>query len=73
MPMLFDYWCEEHGRFETWGNSGQEARCPSCGKLCKQMPSAVKFSLPGTDPGFPTAWHKWADRHERHEEPGSEF
>ena len=70
---LFDYDCPHHGAFETWGNPGAPARCPTCGWRSPPVPAFGGISLEGISGDFPTAADKWARRHERQEEPGREI
>jgi len=71
--ILFDYDCPNHGRFEDWGTPGQEALCPTCQARSKPLPGQPGIKLEGTSGHFPRAARMWADRHERHEEPGREI
>ncbi len=65
MP-LYDYMCSECGQFEAISSVSKRTvhKCPSCSREAKQMLSAPSIALDGTDPGFPTAYDKWAKRHE---------
>ena len=72
MQKLWNYECRRCVlTFEAWAENGVPAPCPQCGETTTQNIGSVGVSLP--DPGFPTAWFKWADRHERKEEPGTEY
>lgn len=65
MKKLFDFKCDEHGRFEGMARSNEETKaCPECGKECPTVISPVRTWLDGTDPDFPTAWDRWAKDHE---------
>lgn len=57
--------CEEE--FEALvENLNKHTTCPDCGsELAKVFYKSMNFQLDGTDEGFPTAYNKWADRHER--------
>ena len=71
---LWDYTCLSCGAdFEAWGENGAPAPCPACYQSATQCVGRGYISLDGTDLGFPTTADKWADRHERHEEPGKEI
>lgn len=65
MSMLFDYQCKKHGRFETWGETGDTQFCPQCGCESYQLPGSKGVLLSFKDEGFPRAYRKWADDHER--------
>jgi len=62
---LFDYWCDEHGTFDSLAYDNKEEKsCPECGVLCSSIITPTRVWLDGTDPSFPTAWDKWAKVHE---------
>ena len=69
MP-LYLFECEDcNMRFE--GNRSIEERkhctCPHCEGVGNQKITAVGFDTEkmGRYPGFPDAWNKWAERHEK--------
>ena len=64
MNALRDYECPKHGTFETWGSEDSHP-CPRCRKPSPQVIGCRGIVLPFYDEGFPSAWHKWADNHER--------
>ena len=63
--MLFDYDCPRCGTFEAWGSAGDKHRCPKCRKLSVQKVSAPGFTLDYIKEGFPRAWRRWAEQHEK--------
>ena len=67
MRSLRDFLCPTHGAWEELTRR-EEAECAECGLTCPSVRlSAPKLRLDGTDPGFPRAWRRWADAHERHD------
>lgn len=42
-----------------------EVLCDNCGEAAHKIILSVNFKLDGTDPGFPTAYERWAKEHER--------
>jgi len=67
MP-LYDFYCERcNSNFESWaGMDEKETDCPICTQPSIRIISPVRFKCGGgIDPGFPTAWDRWAKDHER--------
>ena len=67
MLILYDFECIScnHVDEKLVDKDVRVAKCSQCGdKSCRKI-SAVRSQLDGKDPGFPDAYNKWADRHER--------
>lgn len=62
MAMLNDFECLEHGTFEAWDNT---ATCPTCEKPARRLIGKPGIVLNFKDEGFPRAWRRWAEQHER--------
>ena len=62
MALLNDFECSKHGRFEAWGST---APCPICYKPAQRLIGTPGIVLDFKDEGFPRAWRRWADQHER--------
>lgn len=66
---VYDYCCTECGTVDEHFVSSSEVRtvsCRQCGGEAKRQVCTPTFKLPGNDPsGFPTAYQKWGDDHER--------
>ena len=65
MP-IFEYKCENGHRFEkmTTIAKREEPQICDCGVVGKFVISCPTIALDGTDPGFPSAYDKWAKTHE---------
>jgi hypothetical protein len=64
---IFDIKCQSC--FYTWEDVAKSVtdifKCKKCGQLAQPVLSGCNFSCDGTDPGFPTAYERWAKSHER--------
>lgn len=63
MPLrMFDFLCSGCGAtFERMVNADdRETECPECGNVSHKLISPVRSCFDGTDPGFPTAYDRWA-------------
>ncbi len=63
MRMLNDYECPACGVFEAWGSS--DAHCPGCNRVAPVVIGPRGIALSFKDEGFPRAYRRWADQHER--------
>ena len=65
--ILYDFKCTDcnHLQENLVDSSITEVECEVCGHRATRQISAPTIALDGTDPGFPTAWDKWAKSHER--------
>ena len=66
MRILNDFECTECGLvFERLNDSRDTTIVCECGGVANKLISRMNFKLPGTDPGYPGAYDKWARDHER--------
>ena len=69
---IFDIQCRSCNY--TWEGlafeAGEYFECVKCGQPAESIISTCNFRLPGTDPGFPTAYDRWATTHERRAREG---
>lgn len=67
MP-LYDCQCQRCEQVEErqihLSELGAVIHC-ECGGEMTRLITGTRFSLPGNDPAFPTAWDRWAHRHEK--------
>lgn len=66
MP-IYDFRCPDGHTFDHYcrvADRNKPVTC-ECGKSANRIMSLPHFHLNGTDPGFPTAYDKWADMHEK--------
>jgi len=67
MPPIFEYECDQGHKSEAFvkiDDRKNPIKC-RCGREAQYKISAPSIHLDGTDPGFPDAHEKWADRHEK--------
>jgi len=69
---VYDYTCKSCGETQEHFVANSDVAlvvCKHCGgRAVRQIP-APRFSLPGYDPAFPTAWDQWGKKAEkRHRE-----
>lgn len=66
MRVLEDFKCPDGHLFESLVNRGtQSVRCKECDNTAQRQRSVPNFQLNGADPGYPTAYDKWAKDHEK--------
>ena len=66
MLILHDFECSNGHVNEELVESGTDfILCKTCGETATRQITPVRFKLNGYDPGFPTAWDKWAKQHEK--------
>ena len=67
MKVLNDFECANCGTIEEHflENDTQQCTCRSCGGVARKVRSVPNFSLPGTDPGYPTAYDQWNKKREQ--------
>lgn len=67
MLILFDFACLECSHdFETLAEKDEyHVICPDCGGKAIRSLQTPRIKLDGCDPGFPTAYSQWADKHEK--------
>lgn len=67
MIRIFDFKCENGHITEDFVEDGVDyIDCSECASQARKVISPVSFHLPGTDPGYPTAWDKWSKDHKKH-------
>ena len=66
MPM-YDFKCANEHTFEELAKlDTDKLPCPVCGAEAQRFLGAPpRFTLDGTDPGFPTAYDQWPKKRER--------
>lgn len=65
MKVIKDFSCECGNEFEEMvDNTVKHTKCPVCQSEANMVYS-LNFKLDGTDPGYPTAYERWARSHER--------
>lgn len=67
MRVLYDYRCHScDTRFEALENRGTNTvSCKVCSAPAHRVLTVPNFRLNGADPGFPTAYDRWARDHEK--------
>ncbi len=66
--LTYDYKCPKCGTTEeelVKDNTVMHVDCPKCQTPAARQLAAPRSKLDGTDPGFPDAYAKWADQHEK--------
>ena len=65
--MLFDFQCDSCKVTEEKmvTTNVHDYKCGYCTGQMRRIISGTSFRLDGTDPGYPTAWDKWAKQHEK--------
>ena len=64
--LLFDFQCTSCTRkSEQFIDSSITQISCSCGNVMHRTISTPRITLDGTDPGFPTAYDRWATQHEK--------
>lgn len=64
MIRVIDFKCDNGHLFENFVEQDVTTSRCGCGANAKKIVSVPKFALDGTDPGFPTAFDRWAKDHE---------
>lgn len=66
--ILYEFSCDEHGRFEAFSTlrcRDDGSSCPKCGSVSKRVQTPTRFKLEGVSGHFPTASMQWDERHIR--------
>ena len=59
---VYDYKCSSCGEIHEHFVANSDVltvACPSCNGVAERQLAAPRFTLPGYDPAFPTAWDRW--------------
>lgn len=66
MRVINDFECLNGHLFEALENrEATETRCKQCDLMAQRKRSVPNFQLNGADPGYPTAYDRWARDHEK--------